>query len=1502
MATAFANNALKLGIASFALAVGASSGHAQTAPYVLPYTMSTFAGPHAQYTANTACGSFVALDGAGDGCLAAVTSIGVDPHDIRVDGQGNIYWIDDNASTALIHKISAVTGRMTVFVGSTINTKGPCPTNTTGQGDGCSANDGNGNTTNSLFTDKTPKSRGLAVGPNGDVFFADYNGNFDHKISAATGIMSVVSGTGAVNTANPPIGGPVGSAQVNASRGIGVDAFGNVYIADTGDGMLRVAASGFGTIPGVPSPIPGNTYGLTVYNPPTTNAKTITSGVPLSSAILNAPEDVQVDSNGNIYIADAGNSVVRAVYMGKGSLPGISSPIAGYIYTVAGNPVPLATGVTNTTYPNDGTAPTVPALSVNLADRKIALDNRNNLYIADSSNNTVWFVDNATANIRLLAGNFGATAGASAIGCPASTGANSKIGDGCPGPLAALYSASNMGVSPDNQGNVYITDAQGGIAANARLRKLLSGLNFPSLAAGTSVTQTLFIHFAAGDSLATGGFTITGAGTAASDYTLGAQNCVVEADTTTDCTLSITFTPTRPGYDTSTLSIHSAKGGANSYLLTGTGVASAVAIDPGSVTLLSSGVSNPQGIVMDGAGNVYTADTGSNRVLVTTPGGVTTTFAGTGSSGNSGDGGLATAATLNGPKAVTVDTSGSVYIADTGNNTVRKVTADGLINTIAGGATSVCTTALNTRGDGCPATQATFNAPAGLAADNLGVLYVSDTGNNVIRAISTFGYVSTLAGGGNPPPACGDVFGDGCPASQTTFKSPAGLAYDATGKNLIVADAGNSIVRSIYLANVVVTPGTPTVQPVVQFNPVTLIAGTGSCGHVVSNNATATLTDLCDATGVAAGPAQTIFIADTGNAAIRLVSGGTISTILGVLSGAGSGVVPGSAANVQLTSPSAVAVSSNGLLAIADTGNNRLLGDQRAQVSLNFGRINLGSASPIQTFVESSAGTVPATLPSPLLTASATQTLFTLTSPSGSTSCPGGVTNGFTVGATCILQGQFTAATAGPFSVTYTEAGSNVPAGDPSITLIGTGAVLTNTTGSVAQTVPATGNAQFGSSVTLAATITPVACNTFAPACGPTGTVRFIVDGGNPGSPATVVGGTVSGVASQVISGLSGGSHIITCNYSGDGFYAASTCAPTTITILQAPTTARLGVTNNSAPQFLANNCIPDSKGNSICTVNILSATVTATSGIPSGTVTFAANGVTLGTSAVDPTTGIAAFPLGYSRDAGSVIYANNSLPPGSYTLTCTYSGSANFAASTCTGIPFVVVASPVDFSLTARGCQATSLIPSGVLTPSLAQQCAVSNFQNGSPLVAVAQGSTSDVTIFITPSNTVNGTLTFSCSGLPKASTCTFAPTSIALTAGTAPAAPVAVDMTLWTDLQPGTGVSSLRTPSTLPAKPGISLAFAFGWPLTLIGLAGIIRFRRKTHALRGLSLMSLLLILCGSSMVFTGCGGGPGAYQANLTPAGTYPIVVTVTGASVTHTTTIYWTVTSPGIPGQQ
>jgi hypothetical protein len=178
---------------------------------------------------------------------------------------------------------------------------------------------------------------------------------------------------------------------------------------------------------------------------------------------------------------------------------------------------------------------------------------------------------------------------------------------------------------------------------------------------------------------------------------------------------------------------------------------------------------------------------------------------------------------------------------------------------------------------------------------------------------------------------------------------------------------------------------------------------------------------------------------------------------------------------------------------------------------------------------------------------------------------------------------------------------------------------------------------------------------------------------------------------------------------------------------------------------------------------------------------------------------------------------------------------------------------------------------------------------------VAVAQGSTTDVTLFITPTNTVSGNLTFACSGLPANSTCTFSPTSIALTAGTTLASPVYTDVTLWTDLQPVT-TAELRH-----QNGNITLAAILGWPLTLAGLLGLVRLRRRRGRLNGLVLMALVMVLAGASLALNGCAG-PGAYTPNFTSAGSYPVTITVTGPNVSQSTVIYFTVTSPGITGQQ
>jgi hypothetical protein len=192
-------------------------------------------------------------------------------------------------------------------------------------------------------------------------------------------------------------------------------------------------------------------------------------------------------------------------------------------------------------------------------------------------------------------------------------------------------------------------------------------------------------------------------------------------------------------------------------------------------------------------------------------------------------------------------------------------------------------------------------------------------------------------------------------------------------------------------------------------------------------------------------------------------------------------------------------------------------------------------------------------------------------------------------------------------------------------------------------------------------------------------------------------------------------------------------------------------------------------------------------------------------------------------------------------------------------------------------------------------------NLTTGVPTIATAEGSTTDATIFINATNTVAGTLTFSCSGLPQYSICTFSPTSITLSPTTGVVTPVYTDVTMWTDIQPYAVTSSLTSPSIGSGRHGVTLAMIIGWPVTLLGMVGLFRLRRKQGTIRGLSLFALLLVMCGSSLIFSGCAG-PGVYKPVLTPAGTYPITVTVTGDGITKSTTVNFKVSAPGITGQE
>ncbi len=348
-----------------------------------------------------------------------------------------------------------------------------------------------------------------------------------------------------------------------------------------------------------------------------------------------------------------------------------------------------------------------------------------------------------------------------------------------------------------------------------------------------------------------------------------------------------------------------------------------------------------------------------------------------------------------------------------------------------------------------------------------------------------------MGGGASAVCAAGDVFGDGCAATVADFLNPTGLQVDAA-KNIYIADTGDNLVREIVAAT----------------GKVIAVAGTGQAG-ASGNGSTATGAQLNGPTGLAVDAAGNVYIADTGNAVIRLVNGsGIINTAVGTLGAPGTGTLPGSASAVQLQNPAGVVSNGAGTLVVLDSGNNRAFTDARTSLTYNFGRTNLGSASPNLQIQETSTGSATTTLGSPLFTPTPAPP-FALAG-IGSNGCT--ATQALTPGTSCLLIASFTpsATQLGNFNNTYTEAALTsasspveiTPA--PFIDLTGVGAVLTTTTPVTVVTTPATGSPQYSIPFVVTTTVNPASCNTAAPSCFPTGTLTFFVDGNQIGLPVAV--------------------------------------------------------------------------------------------------------------------------------------------------------------------------------------------------------------------------------------------------------------------------------------------------------------------------------------------------------------------------------------------------------------
>lgn len=380
---------------------------------------------------------------------------------------------------------------------------------------------------------------------------------------------------------------------------------------------------------------------------------------------------------------------------------------------------------------------------------------------------------------------------------------------------------------------------------------------------------------------------------------------------------------------------------------------------------LSAALGQPEGVAVVRSGNVYFAEAANHRVRKIGTDGSIQTVAGTGVAGFAGDGGPATAALLNQPYGLALDSAGILYIADLGNSRVRKVGTDGAIQTVAGGGTLPAT---NT-GQGGPATSAQLAQPRNVALAADGSLYISDFGANQVYHVGANGILSLVAGTGTA-----GFSGVGTSALMAELNAPAGLAVDPSGA-LYIADSGNNRVRKVYDSVIITVFNTPAptgvalnasgmlyiaaasyfgtvVQPITGISSardvtvdatgniyatsgafvleipskgtVTTIAGSGASQHFGGDGGQATSAQLYSPSGIVVDSSGNWYIADTANNRIRKVTNaGVISTIAGT-GAAGSTGDNGPAAAAELSAPRGIAIDSSNNLYIADSGNNEV--------------------------------------------------------------------------------------------------------------------------------------------------------------------------------------------------------------------------------------------------------------------------------------------------------------------------------------------------------------------------------------------------------------------------------------------------------------------------------------------------------------------------------------------------------------------------------------------------
>jgi len=620
--------------------------------------------------------------------------------------------------------------------------------------------------------------RGAAVDVNGNVYVADQNNNMIRKISP-NGRVTTVAGNGTKGSTN----GPGSSATFSQPEGIAVDAAGNLFVADFGNNMIREISPN-----GIVSTLAGDG---------TAGSTNGTGG----AANFDGPTGIAVDQSGNVYVADYTSNLIRLI-----------SP-SGVVRTLAGSGTKGAiNGVATGASFNGPTG--------------ITVDAGGNAYVVDQLNQLIRMITPAAVVTTL--------AGTGQLGF-----AN--------GPDATASFGYPFGIAVDASGNVFVSE-QG----NQLIREIGASGMVTTLAG--SPTGAVGSHNGIGNSAS---FWFP------SGLAVDAQDNIYVADYSNNMIRKINSADV-----VSTFAGTGQKGSTNTTNLTG-----------------SVSFEMPSGVAVDGGGNVYVADQYNDVIRMINTSGIVTNFAGIGEPGPYEIDGPDSTATFAFPFGMAIDGHGNVYVSDVARMTIRLISTSGQVTTLAGNGTQGASNGAGTA--------ASFNYPEGLAVDQAGNVYVADVGNNMIRKISPSGVVSTFAGKGT------SGFVNGA-AAAATFNKPTGVAVNFDG-NVFVADAGNNAIREISTNGMVTT-----------------VSGNGTQGS--TNGLTGAESSYNYPTGLVISSTGYMFVADQGNNLIReIYPNGEVLTYAG---NGNIGSLNGKGSAASFNKPTGIAIDASGNLYVADQGNN----------------------------------------------------------------------------------------------------------------------------------------------------------------------------------------------------------------------------------------------------------------------------------------------------------------------------------------------------------------------------------------------------------------------------------------------------------------------------------------------------------------------------------------------------------------------------------------------------